>query len=436
MFDYDTKLEKFIKCENKNQLSKSPLCSKVFFAFSKEQMKVKNMAQYVKAKKVNQSSNKGKNPFWGKLWNAIKLFFLSMFSNQTCVDQAKSHWYVAVPLGIISCVLAVIPIGVLQWNQSGGNILASPSYSLENGLIAFQESLEDNNVSITINPKDDAGNYTHTIKISDNWKNAYSANSNGLYFAKTYTKGVTKMDSTLVYSSSSSYYSETGPAITTEVTCCDLVVYNYTDIDSSLFNETVTNTLNNADILGNTTYAVNTLFLGKSEFIMVKKPSGAKSYAGKLYGYYDGPTFDIKDFTSKNSSGVEYDVKRSQLTSGNRSSYIASSVSSWKTFFSDSWNSTRISSGWQMTGIWFGIYVGITVAFGFIIWLMCRGKDNLYHDLNLWHCQKIAYWASTTPAILALILGFMLSTYAQMFYIFIFGFRAMFMAMRTLRPYK
>ena len=88
------------------------------------------MGKYVKAKKVNPK--KKSSGFGKKVWNVVKTTLLSLFSNQTCVDAKDKKWYWAVPLGLIATVIAVIPLGVSQWNQKGSMVIESPTYGIEN----------------------------------------------------------------------------------------------------------------------------------------------------------------------------------------------------------------------------------------------------------------------------------------------------------------
>ncbi len=384
------------------------------------------MAKYAKAKKVNQKKKKSSG-VWKKIWGVVKTIFMSLFSNQSCVEGKDKKWYWAVPLGLAAVILAVIPLGVSQWNQSGSLALSSPTYSIENGLIAFQESLEDNNLSVKVNAE------KHVLEVDETAWNAAYASSNKA-FSYIYNKTVTKMQTETITEDSSSYTTEVGPVITVTEHCCDLTVYYFSDTTN--FDTIVTTTLKGSDVLGNETYSVNALFLGKEKFVLYKKPSGASSVAAKITGFYDGVSFDMKDFTKQDSHGNSYTVARSALTPGNSSIYINDSLNAWKTFLNDAWDSQRVSNGWIASGVWLGVYAGTTIVMGFLIWLMCRGKDNPYRSLNLWDTQKIAYWSALCPALIALILGFIWSAYIQMYFIFIFGFRIMWMSMKTLRPYQ
>lgn len=385
------------------------------------------MGKYVNAKKVNKKNDNGFVKFWSKFWNETKFLLTSLFSNQTCVDAKNKKWYFAVPLALVSAVLAVIPIGSSQWKQTGATILSSPTYSLENGLIAFQESLEDNNLSVKVNAIDGTLDVDETL-----WNQTYETTNKA--FSYIYTKNVTKLSVDTTTNEDGTTSTSIGNAITTTVNCCDLTVYYYSD--SVNFDALVSETLSGSDVLGNTTYSVNTLFLGKKKFVLCKKPAGASSIQGKLTGYYDKYSFDFKNLTKEDSHGNAYSVTRSQVTTGNKLKYIQDSLSAWQTFFSDAYDNQRIIVGWQTSGIWLGIYIGVIATMGFLIWLLTRGKNNPYRTFNLWETQKIAYWASLCPALLTLILGFMMPQFLQMYFIFLYGFRVMWMSMKTLRPYQ
>lgn len=383
------------------------------------------MGQYVKAKKVKQKNKS--SGFGKKIWEGFKTICLSLFNNQSCVNAKDKKWYWAVPLGLVSIIIAVVPIGVTQWQQNGSIVINSPTYSIENGLIAFQESLEDEGLSVKVNGEN------HTLEVDESaWNTAYEAS--GKAFSYVYEKTVIKMKTETTEKDGTSSTTVTGPAEETKVKCCDLTVYYYADSEN--FDTLANQTLGGKDVLGNETYSVNALFLGKSKFALYKQPSGAKSFKSKIVGYYDGPSFNFADLTKQNSHGEPYEVSRAQITNGNKSTYIQNSTAAWRTFLNDAWNNQRILNGWRTSGIWLGIFAGLTLIMGFLIWLMTRGKNNPYRSFTLWETQKIAYWSALCPAILSLILGFIMPQFLQMYYIFLLGFRVMWMSMKTLRPYQ
>ena len=88
-----------------------------------------------------------------------------------------------------------------------------------------------------------------------------------------------------------------------------------------------------------------------------------------------------------------------------------------------------------MTSLLFlGIYVGLVFVMGLLVFVLTRGKNNMFNYLTFIDTQKIVWWACLTPAILAMILGFILTNFAQMMFIVLLGLRVMWISMKQLRP--
>ena len=75
--------------------------------------------------------------------NNIKLFFASLFSNNTAIDAArKKPWYAAVIMFFVSILLAAIPSTVLQLKEKGDTYFSSTSYSTTEAVTMFVEELQ------------------------------------------------------------------------------------------------------------------------------------------------------------------------------------------------------------------------------------------------------------------------------------------------------
>ena len=108
----------------------------------------------------------------------------------------------------------------------------------------------------------------------------------------------------------------------------------------------------------------------------------------------------------------------------------------YASFLNDCAETQKNTQSWTYCGIMAAVYVGLEFLFGLVIFLMTRGKRNPFRIYTFWETQKMAYWASVSPAILSLIVGFLLPQFAMMGFIFLFGLRIMWMSMRSLRPYE
>jgi hypothetical protein len=378
-----------------------------------------------KAKAIKKPKNE-------KLRADLKLLLYSFFNNDACVEGRQKPWYFAVTMAILSVFVAIIPIATNNLNKSGSDILSSPTYGMENGLVAFQESLDTNNISFEIN-----GSKNTLTVDNDAWTKAYATTSG--YFSHKYTKTVTYTVNT---ASNSSSATTDGEVKTKTVTLCDLAVYNLTTDNTILtnndFTSAVTKILNASDCLGNSTYSVNSIFFWTDSFYVVKLPSGASSSSSTLKCYYYGnnATFNLKDLVKEDTHGNAYSVPSSAVTKDNIQTYVDSSIAAWKGFFADEYNVVKVSAAWQYVGIISAVFVGVIFFMGLMVFIMTRGKENPYRIYTFWQTQKIAYWASLSPALLAMILTFIWPSFSLFYFIFLFGLRVMWMSMRSLRPYQ
>ena len=116
--------------------------------------------------------------------------------------------------------------------------------------------------------------------------------------------------------------------------------------------------------------------------------------------------------------------------------FTDSNLNLWRSFLNEAYATQRNIGAWSATGLMFGIYSGFILFMGLMVFIMTRGKNNPYRIITFWQSQKIAYWAAPAPAILAMIFGFMFTgnTLLQFLFIFLYGMRVMWLAMRTLWP--
>lgn len=383
--------------------------------------KSKPVAKKVKQNKVN-------------VWGEIKFFFSTLFSNDRCVEARKKPWWSAVIIAILSVFLAILPISITYLSQDGASFFNSPLYGYETALVDFDTQLHDKNVSMKISN----GNLTVT-----GWDEAFTDMS-GSYnvYLHSYWKDVTELPSTTVTDSNGSTTTVVGDTPeTVSVKVVDFAAY-YLDMTiaevTSATTNPITAILGGSDPAGNATYSINCIFFLKDGLAAYKLPTGSSSsklsYSGK-WNHESFEGFDLADLYSKDVDGNAYvDANDNVITTANVSEYTTATVNSWKLLFHNAYESTRVSSGWNFTGIYTAVFIGLTLVLGLTIFLMTRGKQNPFRIYTFWECQKIAYWSSLTPALLAMILSFLFSSYSVIFFIFLFGMRVMWMSMRSLRP--
>ncbi len=394
------------------------------------------------AKKVNTKKKKKDS----KAWQEIKLGLSALISNDSAVKLGKKKWYGAVLAGVLSVFVASIPTLVNYSKLSGSDILSTPSGGLVNGLVSFSETLDEKDIDVVFNAD------TGKIELDNGKWNATFPSVGGYHiYTHTYTVKQTIMQTETSLDSSSSEVQIPSTPMVKEVTLCDLIVYNLSDLESSAFTNTI---FGNSDgytdsgeiaILKGTEptpalanpYSTTTLFLGKDCYSLIKSPSGrdvSKAAYYKIFKY-EGYSVNLRNFVKENSHGEGYEVPRSAITEANYQKYLDAVKASWSTLFNDGWNSTRVYNMWSQFGIWLAIYVGVVFFMGLMIFVITRGKSNPYStEFTFWNSQKTAYWASMSPAILALAFGFWITKFASLAFLIIFGVRILWMCFRSLRP--
>lgn len=345
----------------------------------------------------------------------VKMGFSTLISNPACVEMGRNHkWYAPVIIGLLSVFLAVLPIGIARGSTKGSDFFTSPTYGYEYGLVHFLEDADKFN-------RDADTDNDITIRVNAAAKTLTATNFPELY-ADT--------------SGHSFYQHKDGTTVTFEV----FYTSNVGDDYSSFVKEIVTNKVNPYNTAETRDYYCNLLILGRESFSSYTYKVGATSATQSLTGKYDvAKSFNIvspdhQDLLNQDSHGTAYSVPYTSVTKDNYDTWLTSNLEAWKLFYTDAYNSTKVTATWTWIGIMAAVFAGFTIFMGLMVFLMTRGKNNPYKIYTFWETQKIAYWASLSPAILAMILSFFLSNFAMFFYIFLYGMRMMWLSMKTLRP--
>ena len=114
--------------------------------------------------------------------------------------------------------------------------------------------------------------------------------------------------------------------------------------------------------------------------------------------------------------------------------YTAGVQKNMNKLYDETYLTSKQTSFLMYTLIFYGVYLILVVFMGLMIFLLTRGKKNPMNYMSFWLCTKIAMWATISPAVLAMIFGFMISNFATMFFIILYGVRIMWLSMRQLRP--
>ena len=366
----------------------------------------------------NKRNKKQRKPMNPKVKAALKSGFGTLLSNESVLRTAREwHWWTPVILALVSVVLALVPSFSLGMQSDAGKaMLATNSYGAENGLVHFGQFLKESDADFTI----EGGKL-----VAKNWKEALKAGvPAGEAAPQWYTYTASKTESVAAATEDHNgfevFYNEENSTISDADFRARIRLNKNPYTDLYRVSPKADGTY--------PAYRTNALILGVSTFQFLKFPANAtangSNFVGRFADFSNGTS--LKDLYA---SAIGGDVTPGTVA-------LASAVSkNWQSFFTKSYESTKIAATWQMTGIMAAVNVGVILLFGLVIFLMTRGKANPFRVITFWEAQKMSYWASLTPAILALALGFLFTQYASFLFVVLLGLRIMWMSMRSLRPY-
>lgn len=362
------------------------------------------MAKKVKGKIVNKKPS--------TVWPKIKEFLRTLWSNDANMKYAVSHkWYWAVLIGLISLVITLVAPVVNAFNVQGSSYISGATsdpyyyglYEYYQEADSFKVEFQDGKL-VTKSTFESYPDYT---------------------LEKDPTVPIVKP-----------YYSY----VRQELHVLDIYVTDGVHDDVTYLNSILGGNPNYGEA---TTEKRKTLetekYVRSSSFIFFSSDKiYSRLYSGKqsvssISGNYN----HVKEgFKNLNSTYTFKDVLGNELSTTETSNLTihTSILKNYKTYADKVYIDVRNEQGLVTMGIYAGINAGIILLMGFVIWLMCRGKNNPNRSLKIWHGWQISAFQALTPSILALIIGFIMAQFASMAFVLVYSFRVMYLSMKYLRP--
>jgi len=339
--------------------------------------------------------------------NFIKKFLVGLFSNNAAIEGSKQYkWWVAVLIGVLSVAVALVPTFVSLCNSNGSAVFSTYSYDYDRNIHEYCSA---------------------AVVSGDNLNYKFEQDN-----ILTYTGGTadTELDDVkkIIQIESEHYVAgEVGHAKSIE-----FIAYYVNGTMSAYYESKVTNGISTRQYILNTVdrktdsdpegtsyYCPNYLILFKDGFAVITYKVNTTTVAAGSAGFDFKPYYQGQDFIG------------SIYVAGDD---IATTFNRFKGVLDSCYQNTKVKSLWSTTGIYAAVFTGMILLLGLMLFLMTRGKNNMFNYLKYMDTQKMILWASLSPAILSLILGFLLPKYAMMFFIVLMGMRAMWMSMKQLRP--
>ena len=346
----------------------------------------------------------------------FKLIMKSLINNDACIEGGRTkRWFFAVIFAVLSLVMAVLPIMVTSLQAQGSDFTAGNYlYNYDNAIVAFSDSLTDNNLSMVVS-EDANGRFLAVDKSQ--WEAAYTANA---YKQYVHLNNDSKVDFEV-------YYTE---AVGQEfVDYYTLVSQNKSPIDGS-WREA-------ADTARSTSY----LIFGRERMVgQLFQPGNTTALSGVSGDYIKLDLgFDFKSLATVEIDGVTYVTSHDDKFSEPNGflsidAYRSQIQNRWNDVYDAVYYNTKMVTARDSTLIMLGVDALLIFFMGLMIFILTRGKRNPFRIYTFWETQKIAYWASFTPSLLALIFGFIFTEYAVMIFVMLIGVRIMWMSMKSLKP--
>ena len=332
-------------------------------------------------------------------------FFGGLISNDRAIEGAKTNpWWVALIIGIVGVLLPVIPITVSQAKTYGASFLAANKYNFDQNIASITVELLKANEEFV---------------VDDNHLLQYEANPD-LTVRGGLEPIATKINSSDGQYELMLYYMNEGKSGITNF---------IQSVDAKTYKVGTTNIAIEEDVK----YAPSYVILFR-DGIYTRLNKNNSTEAGK--GTYTNYTTDWKEYAPGHRllASTLGDIELANADPDHKASDRDVIYKNWVDIYNKAFMSQKRYNTWVTSAMFLGIYVGLLFIMGLLLWLLTRGKNNMFNYLKFFDTQKMAWWACLCPGLLAMIVGFIFSNFAQMAFIVLLGLRTMWIAMKQLRP--
>ena len=335
--------------------------------------------------------------------------FGSLINNAAAIRGAKNGpLWLTILFFVFSLLLPVLPVFISQINIKGSSFINTYSYGLEKYIPTIATELKNNKVELSINEE-----HYLTIK-EDNKTVEYTSYGSDRAYAK-YENSVTHQYDFMVYIADAPKNADK-KAVNTAISAKKYTLNSTTESEEKTGTYTPSYMILYRDGIYVVIYSANSTKPLVSSYLGDFKTTKATD-AGLAY------LLTVKD---KDGKEVAANLADSAYTNG--------VLNNFKTILNKSYETLKIGNTWGTSGIYLGIFAGLSIVMGFLMWILTRGKNNPNNYYTPWLTMKIAARLGLSPAIITLIVGFFLVQQAPLIFILTLGLRVMWVSMKELRP--
>lgn len=333
-------------------------------------------------------------------------FFIGLFSNKKAIEGSKTNpWWVALIIGLASALLPVIPIAVSQARSYGASFISGNVYKFDDNLANTVKDLYDEGVEFKVN-----GDHLLEYYVNDKLTGRDLASD---------TEPIAEYINTFTHQYELRVYY-------TERSAQDMRGAMVDAINAKSYIVGSTNAYESGD---SQIYAPSYIILGKEGIYTRINKTNTTELSSQTGFASDWKHFEIGKNLIRDSLPENVDE-----FNPNNYEQRDKLFNNWKEYYNDSYLNQRTYNTWVTSSIFLSIFIGLIFFMGLLVFLLTRGKSNMFNYLKFMDCEKIVWWAALSPAILALAFGFIFTQFAQMIFIILLGLRVMWISMKQLRP--
>jgi len=340
----------------------------------------------------------------------LKLIFQSLFSNGPIMEAKNQPWYIALILFFVSILLATYPTFTQINNREGSNFLSGNTYSIENALVGFSETLEEEGVDLVVTKRDEAD-----AKIAE-------LVNQGTPWGSVFTNTLTAHPTFPFYQYS----------VNNQIRL--RVFFQGDNNDDESTGDLVTALLDLPE--GNPNIG-SFLLLGRiAVYMHVYNPAAltANTASGRSYITAFSGTYDEVPPSTNLGNYVLRDVDGNTIIQNDLTLYTRVVFNNWLNFFDQSFAYQKSVLLLAQTGLTFVVNAIMALLMSLVIFIMTRGKNNPNKHFKFADTMKIGAWALLAPAILTLVAGALFPEFAGTAFVLFVGLRLMWLSSRYLRP--
>lgn len=349
-----------------------------------------------------------------------------IISNQSCIDGSKEGpWWVASIFFALSVLLPLIPGLVKNSKVNGGDFISGYNYGFDNAIAEVTYNMTKNKEELKV--EKGLLHYYKNETLYDEY--AFKTPDADYFDEVTYPDG--HQEGYIKNSSTGQY---------------DLRIFMWEGLTTGQLQSYVTKATkqkfvrnsihlkSDADPEGTKYYTPNIMVLTHTTFAVALYKSNTTTQATTSYGGLDWKNTSSKvGLVERLSCGaIDDEITLDKFVND----YHSKVLKQFRNICNEAYLNQKKRTTWGNFGIYAGIYAGIILFLGLMLFVLTRGKANPFKCLNVWHCQKIAWWAAFTPAVLGMILAFIFSgnMIGQMAFVLLVSLRVMWLSMKQLRP--